>query len=136
MRWPLRILGALALLSLPFALGQLAPVRGALLAAIAVMRGGGPLGAVVFFSAYALGCLVTAPIWIFNFMAGYAYGPLRGALMASPANALAMTIAFLMGRFALSARIGRRFEKDRRWHALHHAVEGDALRIGLGARKP
>jgi uncharacterized membrane protein YdjX (TVP38/TMEM64 family) len=131
MRWPLRVLGALALLSLPFVLGQLGPVRGGLIAAIALMRGGSALGAVVFFGAYAFGCILTAPIWIFNGMAGYAYGPVRGALLASPANVLAMTTAFLIGRFALSGRIGRWLEKSPRWAAVHRAVEADALRIGF-----
>jgi len=131
MRWPLRILAALAILSLPFVLGQLAPVRGGLVAAIGLMRGGSALGAVVFFAAYAVGCLFTAPIWIFNGMAGYAYGPLRGALLASPANALAMTIAFLVGRFALAGPIGLRLGKSPRWAAVHRAVEADALRIGF-----
>ena len=131
MRWPLRVLGALALLSLPFVLGQLPPVRAGLLAAITLMQGGSALGAAAFFGAYALGCIFTAPIWIFNGMAGYAYGPVRGALLASPANALAMTVAFLIGRFGLSARIGRWLEKSPRWSAVHRAVETDALRIGF-----
>jgi uncharacterized membrane protein YdjX (TVP38/TMEM64 family) len=106
-RWLPRILVAIALLSLPFVLGQLPPVRAGLVAAIEVMRGGGLAGAAIFLGAYTLGCLVTAPIWIFNGIAGYAFGPFWGALIASPANAVAMTIAFLVGRFALSRPLGR-----------------------------
>ena len=131
MRWALRVVIAIALLSVPFVLGQLAPVREGLVSAIALMRGGSALGAVVFFAAYALGCLLTAPIWIFNGMAGYAYGPVRGALLASPANVLGMTVAFLLGRFALAGRIGRWLDKSPRWAAVHRAVAGDEMRIGF-----
>src|SRR5262249_2747935 len=107
MRWIPRLLVAAALLSLPFVLGQLPPVRAALPPAIEVMRGGGVAGAAAYFGAYTAGCLVTAPIWIFNGMAGYAFGPVRGALLASAGNAFGMTVAFLVGRFALSRPLGR-----------------------------
>lgn len=131
MRWPLRILGALALLSLPFVLGQLPPVRAALVASIAVMREGSPLGVVVFLALYTAGCLVTAPIWIFNGMAGYAFGPARGALLASLGNVLGMTVAFLVGRYALAGPVGRWLAKNHRWAAVQRAVASDALRIGF-----
>jgi uncharacterized membrane protein YdjX (TVP38/TMEM64 family) len=131
MRWIPRILAAAALLSLPFVLGQLAPVRAALVAAVEVMRGGGVMGAAAYFGAYTAGCLVTAPIWIFNGMAGYAFGPVRGALLASAGNALGMTVAFLVGRFALSGPLGRWLGQHPQWAAVHRAVEGDAWRIGL-----
>jgi uncharacterized membrane protein YdjX (TVP38/TMEM64 family) len=131
MRWIPRVLVAAALLALPFVLGQLPPVRAALIAAVEVMRGGGALGAAAFLAAYTAGCLVTAPIWIFNGIAGYAFGPVRGALLASPANAVAMTVAFLVGRFALSRPLGRWLGNHPKWAAVHGAVEGDAWRIGF-----
>jgi uncharacterized membrane protein YdjX (TVP38/TMEM64 family) len=131
MRWIPRLLVAAALLSLPFVLGQLPPVRAALAAAIEVMRGGGVAGAAAYFGAYTAGCLVTAPIWIFNGMAGYAFGPVRGALLASAGNALGMTVAFHVGRFALARPLGRWLGQHPKWAAVHRAVEGDAWRIGL-----
>ncbi len=131
MRRPLRLLGVLALLAMPFLLAELPPVREAAVALIALMRGGSAAGVAAYFATYAAGSLLTAPIWIFNGMAGYAYGPVRGVLVASPANVLAATAAFLLGRFVLAGWLGRRLALSPRWGAVHRAVEADALRIAF-----
>jgi uncharacterized membrane protein YdjX (TVP38/TMEM64 family) len=131
MRWLLRILGAVVILATPLALSQLAPVRGALVGVAALLGEGTALGVAVFAAAHALGCVATVPIWIFTGIAGYVCGPVRGVLIASPANALAMTTAFLVGRFVLSGRLRAWIGASPRWEAIHRAVTADALRIGL-----
>lgn len=129
MQRPLRILGALAVLAVPLAATQLPPVRAALLALLALMRSGSPSGMALYVGAYAAGSVFTAPVALFSGMAGYAYGPVRGVLIASPANVLAATAAFLVGRFLLSARIARAAEHMPRWHAMQRAVDEQPFRI-------
>jgi uncharacterized membrane protein YdjX (TVP38/TMEM64 family) len=132
MRRRLRLLlGALAILILPLAALRIPPVRDAFLAVIALMRGGTPAGVAVYLGAYSLGGIVTAPFALLSGMAGYAYGPVRGMLLALPANVLGATSAFLVGRFALSARIARRVDHLPQWHALQHAVGESPFRIAV-----
>jgi uncharacterized membrane protein YdjX (TVP38/TMEM64 family) len=126
-----RVALVLAVLALPFVLAQLAPVRNAVIAAVELMRTGGVVGAVVYFGAYTVGILLTAPIWIFNGMAGYAYGPVRGIFAASAANLTAATTAFLVGRFLLTAPITRWLAKNERWSLVRRAVEAESFRIGF-----
>jgi uncharacterized membrane protein YdjX (TVP38/TMEM64 family) len=131
MRWLLRILGAVGILAAPLALSQLPPVRAGLVWVATLLGEGTALGVAVFAVAHALGCVATVPIWIFTGIAGYVCGPVRGVLIASPANALAMTTAFLFGRFALSGRLRAWIGASPRWEAIHRAVTADALRMGL-----
>ena len=78
MRSRLRLVaGALLVLLLPLAATQLPPVRAALIALLALMRGGGAAGVAAYLGVYALGAVVTAPFALLSGMAGYAYGPLR-----------------------------------------------------------
>jgi uncharacterized membrane protein YdjX (TVP38/TMEM64 family) len=125
----LRVAAVLAALAVPLVLSQLAPVRAGAASLLALMRSGSAAGVAAYVAAHALGCIVTAPIWIFSGMAGYAYGPVRGVLLASPANLIATTSAFLLGRFVLASRLGRWLERSPRWSAVRRAVEADAFRI-------
>jgi uncharacterized membrane protein YdjX (TVP38/TMEM64 family) len=127
----LRVLPILVVLLLPFAASQIPAVRAAILVVLSLMREGSPLGVVLFVVSYAAGAIITAPIWFFSGMAGYAYGPLRGLLVASPAGVIAATTAFLVGRFALSARIQRWTGKSKRWQSIRHAVAEDAFRVAV-----
>jgi uncharacterized membrane protein YdjX (TVP38/TMEM64 family) len=127
----LRILGALAVLALPLALTQLPPVRAALIAIVTQMQGGTPAGVAMFVGAYAVGAIFTAPVALFAGMAGYAYGPVRGLLLASPASVVAATVAFLVGRNLLAGPLGRRIAASPRWSSIHRAVSADAFRIAL-----
>jgi uncharacterized membrane protein YdjX (TVP38/TMEM64 family) len=130
-RW-LRVLVVLVLLiAVPLGVSQLTLVRQGFLAVLEHMRGGTAAGVALYVVAYAVGGVMTAPIWLLSGMAGYAYGPVRGILLASPANALAATTAFLLGRFVLAARIERWAAKSPRWGAIHRAVEGDPFRIAV-----
>ncbi len=131
MRWPLRVLGVLAVLALPFVMGQLLPLRSGADAVVAMLREGTPLGIALYVVANAVGAILTVPMWLFSGMAGYVYGPVRGVLLASPASVFSMTSAFLLGRFALSAPLGRWLSRSPRWTAVHGAVSADAFRIGL-----
>jgi uncharacterized membrane protein YdjX (TVP38/TMEM64 family) len=127
----LRVLPVLVLLLLPFAVSQIPAVRAAVVVVLDLMRAGSPLGVLLFFASYMAGATITAPIWFFAGMAGYAYGPLRGLLVASPAAVVGATTAFLVGRFALSARIQRWTGNSKRWQAIRRAVAEDAFRVAV-----
>jgi uncharacterized membrane protein YdjX (TVP38/TMEM64 family) len=131
MRRPLRVLAVLAVLALPFVLGQLLPLRSGAAAVVDLLRGGSALGVALYVASNAVGAVLTVPMWLFTGMAGYVFGPVRGVLLASPASVLAMTSTFLLGRFVLSRRIARWLEQSPRLLALHGAVSADAFRIGL-----
>jgi uncharacterized membrane protein YdjX (TVP38/TMEM64 family) len=121
----------LVVLAVPLVLGRLAPLRGGVLVVVELLQAGSVAGVAAYFAAHAVGSIATVPIWVFTGMAGYVYGPVRGVLLASPANLTALTAAFLLGRFVLSGAIGPRLAKSPRWTAVRGAVEADALRIGL-----
>ena len=120
-----------AILVLPLALAQLAPVRAAMATSIGVMQGGSALGVAVYFATYAAGAVLTMPTWLLSGMAGYAYGPVRGVLLASPANVLGAMVTFLLGRWVIGGALGRRLPTSGRWGAIHRAVDADAFRIGF-----
>ncbi len=121
----------LAVLAIPLALTQLPPIKRALLAMIEEMRAGKPEGVALFAACYALGSVFTAPIALFNGIAGYVYGPFKGVAIASPANALAATTTFLIGRFALAERIRKVAGQNPRFLAIQRAVEKSPFRIAV-----
>jgi uncharacterized membrane protein YdjX (TVP38/TMEM64 family) len=128
---PLRVLPVLAILALPLAATQLPPVRAALFSLVDQMRAGGPGGLLLYFGAYALGAIFTAPVALFSGLAGYAYGPVKGALVASPACTLAATTAFLVGRFVLHDRVARWTQNNQRWGAIQRAVGEHPFKVAL-----
>jgi uncharacterized membrane protein YdjX (TVP38/TMEM64 family) len=127
----LRVLPVLAILALPLAASQLPPVRAAIFALVDHMRAGGAAGAAAYFAAYAFGSVLTAPIALLSGIAGYAYGPIKGFLVASPANALAATTAFLVGRFVLHDRVARWTAGSPRFTAIQHAVAAHPFKIAV-----
>jgi uncharacterized membrane protein YdjX (TVP38/TMEM64 family) len=106
-------------------------VRAALLAVIARIGAGGVAGVVVFVGANVAGAVVTLPFALYAGVAGYVFGPVRGALLASPSGALAATGAFLVGRFVLAGRVARWADGNARWEAIHRAVDRDPFRVAL-----
>ena len=128
---PLRALPVLAVLALPLAATQLPPVRHALIALVDLMRDGGPAGVAAYLATYAAGSIFTAPIALFSGMAGYAYGPLKGFLVASPAVVLAATTAFLVGRFVLHDRVARWTADNARFTAIQRAVADQPFKIAV-----
>ena len=131
LRQVLRALALLAVLTVPLALSQLPPVRAVAVALLALMRSGSAFGVAAYVGICALGSMVTAPIWLFSGMADYAYGPLLGVALASPANVIASTATFFLGRFVLGSRLGRWLSRSPRWGAVRRAVEADAFRIAI-----
>jgi uncharacterized membrane protein YdjX (TVP38/TMEM64 family) len=74
------------------------------------------------------------PFALFAGIAGYVFGPLRGALLASPSGALAAMTTFAVGRFVLTGRVARWAEGSPRWDAIHRAVDKSPFRVALLVR--
>ena len=73
-------------------------------------RGTGAWGVALFFTAYVISTVAFLPGSVLTLAAGFAYGPLWGVAIASPASVIGSTCAFLLGRTLLrpwaEARVG------------------------------
>jgi uncharacterized membrane protein YdjX (TVP38/TMEM64 family) len=133
-RRALRVLAVVVFYALPVTLSQLPPVRAALIALIESMRAEGFAGPAIYVASYAIGGVVLAPVMLFSGIAGYLWGPVRGVLLASPANALAATFAFVAGRSVLAGPVARALGDSPRWDAVRRAVSAEGFRIALLVR--
>lgn len=61
--------------------------------------------------------------------AGFAYGPTRGLLVASPASVLAATTAFVLGRTILRDWIRRKIARSPKARAIDRAVERNSFKL-------
>ncbi|MDQ3345881.1 MAG: hypothetical protein M3473_06245, partial [Chloroflexota bacterium] len=64
-------------------------------------RGTGAWGVALFFTAYVISTVAFLPGSVLTLAAGFAYGPLWGVAIASPASVIGSTCAFLLGRTLL-----------------------------------
>jgi len=133
-RQPAVALIVLALLLAPVAALNVPAVQRALLALIETMRTGGARGLALYFLVYGLGGALAFPKAPFHVLAGFVYGPVRGALVASPAGTLAATSAFILGRTVLRNLVRRRLEGNPTWDALGELVQTEGLRVVWLAR--
>jgi uncharacterized membrane protein YdjX (TVP38/TMEM64 family) len=69
------------------------------------LRGMGTAGVALFVVVYVLAEIILLPAVPFTMAAGFAYGPVNGFLIVSPASLAAATAAFLLSRTALRDRI-------------------------------
>jgi uncharacterized membrane protein YdjX (TVP38/TMEM64 family) len=91
------------------------------------VRGAGALGVAAYVAAYGLGAVLFMPAAVMSATAGYLYGPVKGVLVASPANLFGATLTFLVGR-----ALARRWKTRRAPHPRLAAV--DAALGEQGAR--
>lgn len=94
-------------------------------------RDAGWRGVVLFFVAYVAATVMVLPGAILTLAAGFAYGPLWGLAVASPASVLAATCAFLLGRTRLRGWVSRRIGTSPRGRALDAAMEREGFRLVL-----
>jgi uncharacterized membrane protein YdjX (TVP38/TMEM64 family) len=87
--------GAVALL---VGLSWLLPVGEWTVALAERLRGGGVTTVLIFVAVYVAATVALVPGSLLTMAAGFAYGPVGGLLVASPASVLAATVAFLLGR--------------------------------------
>ncbi len=77
------------------------PVGPWVLSLAATLRGMGAVGVALFIAVYVIAEVALLPGSLFTLAAGFAYGPVGGLLVASPASVIAATNAFLLGRTVL-----------------------------------
>lgn len=94
-------------------------------------RDTGPLGVVVFFAVYVLSTVAFLPGSILTLAAGFAYGPIWGLVIASPASVTGATCAFLLGRTLLRDWAAQKVRGSARVRAIDAAVEHEGFKIVL-----
>jgi uncharacterized membrane protein YdjX (TVP38/TMEM64 family) len=95
------------------------------------LRGAGPKGVLLFVAVYIAAEVALVPGSLLRMAAGFAYGPIRGLLVASPASVLAATTAFLLGRTVLRDWIQRKIASSPKARAIDAAVERNSFKLIL-----
>jgi uncharacterized membrane protein YdjX (TVP38/TMEM64 family) len=91
------------------------------------IRGAGLQGVLIFVAVYVAAEVALVPGSLLTMAAGFAYGPIGGLLVASPASVLAATTAFLLGRTILRGWIQR---KIARWPSEVVRRNGESAELG------
>lgn len=93
------------------------------------IRGAGVPGALVFILAYAAATVALLPGSLLTLGAGFAYGPVLGTAIVSPASVLGATLSFLLGRTVARGWITRKISGNARFSALDRAIGENGLKI-------
>ncbi len=91
----------------------------------------GALGVVVFFAAYVVSTVAVLPGSILTLALGFAYGPVWGLAIASPASVTGATCAFLLGRTLLRDWAAQKLGGSVRARAIEAAVEREGFKLVL-----
>ena len=105
------------------------PVRAWAVALAEQIRGAGPKGVLLFIAVYVAAEVALVPGSLLTMAAGFAYGPVRGLLVASPASVLAATTAFLLGRTVLRDWIRRQIARSPKARAIDRAVARNSFKL-------
>ncbi|MBI2944891.1 MAG: TVP38/TMEM64 family protein [Candidatus Wallbacteria bacterium] len=88
-------------------------------------------GAIVYEIVYVAATITMLPGSVLTLGAGFAYGPIGGSLLVSPASVLGATAAFLLGRSIARPWVESRLRRQPRFEAIDRAVERDGFRVVL-----
>lgn len=127
----LRVVLLVAALAAIVALGRVLPIGAWLLALAGGIRHAGVPGVLVFIAAYVACTVAVLPGSILTLVAGFAYGPVWGLAVASPASVAGATLAFVLGRTVLRGWVSRRLETLPRARAIDRAVGRQGFRLVL-----
>lgn len=95
------------------------------------LRNMGWAGVALFIAIYVVAEVALLPGSLFTLAAGFAYGPVGGLLVASPASVLAATVAFLLGRTVLRRWIRTRIDRYPKARALDAAIAANSFKLIL-----
>lgn len=126
-----KLTAVVAALAVVLALGWLLPVGAWTLTLADRVRGAGAAGVLVFVAAYVVATVALLPGSALTLVAGFAYGPVGGLLVTSPASVLAATTAFLLGRTTLRGWVQRKIAGRPRIRAISQAIGRDSFRLIL-----
>lgn len=122
------IVGTVALV---VALGALLPVREWIVGLGTDLRGMGARGVLLFAVVYVVSEVALVPGSLLALAAGFAYGPIGGVLIVSPASVAAATVAFLLGRTLLRGWVTRKASHSPALRALDQAAGRHGLKLIL-----
>ncbi len=91
----------------------------------------GAHGVMVFFAVYVISTVALLPGSILTLAAGFAYGPVWGLAIASPASVAGATSAFLLGRTLLRGWAERTAGTSPRMRAVDAAVGREGFKLVL-----
>lgn len=94
-------------------------------------RSTGGTGVAIFVAAYIVSTVALLPGSILTLAAGFAYGPVWGLVIASPASVAGATTAFLLGRTFLRDWAQRKIGESARVRALDAAVARQGFTLVL-----
>jgi len=127
--WLLRIAALLGLVSLPYVLLRVPVARAWIADFVVFVRAGGAMGALALLAFDAGWSLLAFPSGVMGAVSGYAYGFVRGVLVAVPLGLVAMCATFLVGRVLASRVTIWRPQESPRVAAVRKALEADGLKI-------
>lgn len=107
------------------------PVAQWIVALAEQLREMGAAGVALFIGIYIVAVVTLVPGSLLTLAAGFAYGPIGGLLVASPASVLAATAAFLLGRTALRDWVHRQIQRSPRARALDRAIGTNSFKLIL-----
>ncbi len=93
------------------------------------ITGLGPAGIALYVAAYALLTVLFVPAWPLTVGAGAAYGVVLGTVVVSVSSVLGASLAFLVARYLLRARVARWVEGNARFAAIDAAVGREGWKI-------
>jgi uncharacterized membrane protein YdjX (TVP38/TMEM64 family) len=96
-----RVLLIVTVVAVLIAAAWLLPIADWTTALAARAKNSGTAGVVLFFAAYVVSTVAFLPGSLLTLAAGFAYGPVWGLAIASPASVTGATCAFLLGRTLL-----------------------------------
>ena len=129
-RWVPPVLALAAAGALVLAGSQL-PLAGWIIGLADRARAAGSAGVLLFAAAYVISTVALLPGSLLTVAAGFAYGPVWGLLLASPASVAGATCAFLLGRTLLRGWAERTVGASDRMRAIDRAVGAEGFRIVL-----
>ena len=94
-------------------------------------RGSGTAGVVVLFVAYVVSTVALLPGSLLTLAAGFAYGPVWGLAIASPASVAGATAAFVLGRTVLRDWAAAKVAGSARGRAIDAAVAREGGKLVL-----
>ncbi len=113
------------------ALAWFLPVKEWTIALAGHIRGAGARGVAIFILVYVAAEVALVPGSLLTMAAGFAYGPVGGLLVASPASVLAATTAFFLSRTALRGWIQKRIAHSPKTRALDRVVGQNSFKLIL-----
>lgn len=126
-----RALALAALAALLLAAAWFLPLGAWTTSLAAQARGTGATGVVLFFAAYVLSTVALLPGSILTLAAGFAYGPVWGLAIASPASVIGATCAFLLGRTLLRDWAEKKVGGSPRMRAIDTAIGREGFKLVL-----